>query len=133
MAEKNFFDKVKIVAGKTNRVVQPVTKKATDSAGSLAASAGRKYEESGVKERIDSAANTVKQQYEDSGLKDRAESVSNTVSGQFDIVSGQAMFQAVQDHLAKQEQYNDVLANKLFEALERIKQLEETLGLKSEH
>lgn len=87
-----------------------LTSETAKSAGNLASSASKKYEESGAKETVDT--------------------VTGKVSEQFDVVSGQAMFQAVQDYLAIQSQYNDALANKLLEALDRIKQLEEKIGRK---
>lgn len=56
-----------------------------------------------------------------------AKNVGGKVSGQFDVLSGQAMYEAVQERLAKQDHFNDVLANKLFEALERVEELEKLL------
>ena len=89
----------------------------------------KKYEESGAKNKVDSLANATVDKYEECGAKAKVDLVTGKVSESFDVVSGQAMFQAVQDRLAKQDQYNDALANKLLEALDRIALLEQKLGL----
>lgn len=46
----------------------------------------------------------------------------------FDVVIGQAMYELVQERLALQDRYNDILATKLHEALEKIKELEEKIS-----
>jgi hypothetical protein len=128
MPEKSFFKKAKLVAKKTSEVSQPFASKVAESVGNLTDATTKKYEESGVKEKVATFANTTSKKYEESGAKERVEAVTGKVSEQFDVLSGQAIFQAVQDNLAKQDQYNDVLANKLLEALDRIKQLEDKIG-----
>ncbi len=131
MTESNFFDKAKNAAKKATETasesVQPFASKASDSVEELANSTGKLYLESGAKRQLDTLTTTAKKHYDESGLNDQAKAISDTVSDQFDIVSGQAMFQAIQDYMAKQDQYNDILANKLFEALERIRNIEESL------
>ena len=107
MEKNKFLQKAKTMAQQTNDGLQPLALKVTKSVNDFASTSGRIYDASGAKDKMDA--------------------ITGTVSEGFDVVSGQAMYQAVQEHLAVQEQYNDVLANKLFEALERIKKLEEKL------
>ena len=81
-----------------------VVRKARD----LATDAGRRYEESGAKGKVDV--------------------VRTQIFGKLDEISGQAMYQLVQEHLAEQERFNDLIATKLHEALERISELEKRLS-----
>ncbi|MDD3021335.1 MAG: hypothetical protein PHX61_10245 [Alphaproteobacteria bacterium] len=53
-----------------------------------------------------------------------SEAAVDVVKEGLDSVSGQKMYDLVQERLAVQDQYNDVLAAKLHEALERIETLE---------
>ena len=55
--------------------------------------------------------------------------VPGRVSDQFDILTGKKILEEVQKRLANQDKYNDVLATKLVEALERIKILEHRLRM----
>ena len=94
-----------------------VTKKASDTrqkivttAKNISTDAQRKIEESGAKGKVDA---TVSQ-----------------ISGKFDEISGQAMYQLVQEQLAEQDRFNDLLATKLHEALERISELEKRIAEK---
>lgn len=129
MLENSYLKKAKAMAQKTTDGVRPLATKASESVNKVVSSTSKKYEESGAKEKVDSLASVASKKYEESGAKSTVDTVSGKVSESFDVVSGQAMFQAVQDRLTKQDQYNDVLANKLLEALERISQLEQKLGL----
>jgi hypothetical protein len=54
----------------------------------------------------------------------------DTVKETLDSVSGQKMYDFVQERLSVQDQYNDVLASKLHEALQRIDALERALNAK---
>jgi len=92
--------KVKQAAESDSKVV----KKARD----LAIDAGRRIEESGARGKVDV--------------------VRTQISGKLDEISGQAMYQLVQEHLAEQERFNDLIATKLHEALERISELEKRLS-----
>ena len=66
--------------------------------------------------------------YLESGAKGKVDALQSRVSGKFDEVSGQAMYHLVQDRLAEQDRFNDLLATKLHEALERISELEKRLA-----
>ncbi|MCH8107272.1 MAG: hypothetical protein IIB30_02825 [Chloroflexi bacterium] len=64
----------------------------------------------------------------ESGAKGKKDAVQSQISGKFDEISGQAMYQLVQERLAEQDRFNDLLATKLHEALERISDLEKRLA-----
>ena len=66
--------------------------------------------------------------YEESGAKGKVDAVQSQISTTFDEISGQAMYQLVQERLAEQDRFNDLLAAKLQEALERITELEKLLA-----
>lgn len=70
----------------------------------------------------------AQRRYEESGAKDKVEVVQSQISGKLDEISGQAMYQLVQERLAEQELFNDLIATKLHEALERISELEKLLS-----
>ena len=73
-------------------------------------------------------ATDVQRRYEESGVKGKVDAVQSEVSGKLDEISGQAMYQLVQERLAEQDRFNDLLATKLHEALERISELENRLA-----
>ncbi len=87
-----------------------------------------------VKERTDDARKLVgtskevtayvESTYAESGAKAQVDALQSRVSGQLDAISGQAMYQLVQERLAEQDRFNYLLATKLHEALERISALE---------
>ena len=70
----------------------------------------------------------VRRKYEESGAKGKVDTAQSQISGKFDEFSGQAMYQLVQERLAEQDRFNDLLATKLHEALERISDLEKRLA-----
>ncbi|MGE4519929.1 MAG: hypothetical protein AB7E04_10535 [Desulfobacteraceae bacterium] len=125
MKEKKIMDKLKFVAKKTT---EDVTSKATESASKLANATSQKYDQSIAKEKINCLVSATNKKYEEIGVKEKVNTITDKVTEHFDVISGQAMFQAIQDYLVKQEQYNNVLASKLVEALDRIRQLEEKVG-----
>ena len=66
--------------------------------------------------------------YEETGVKRLINTASGFTEEKFDVVSGQAMYELVQERLVLQDRYNDILATKLHEALEKIKELEEKIS-----
>jgi transcriptional regulator NrdR family protein len=56
--------------------------------------------------------------------KERLSDASESVSDRFDEVSGDAVYRLVMERLQQQDDYNDILATKLQEALSRIRELE---------
>lgn len=73
-------------------------------------------------------ANQATERYQQSGAKKYVDAAQQHTSEAFDTVSGKAMYDAVQERLAVQDRLNDVLADKLQEALDRIDRLERRLA-----
>ncbi len=73
-------------------------------------------------------ATDAQRRYEESGAKGKVDAVQKQIAGKLDEISGQAMYQLVQERLAEQDQFNDLMATKLHEALERISELEMRLA-----
>ncbi len=73
-------------------------------------------------------ATDVQRTYEESGAKGKVDAVQSQVSGKLDEISGQAIYQLVQERFAEQDRFNDLLATKLHDALERISELEKRLA-----
>lgn len=73
----------------------------------------------GYDKNIEAAVNTA---------FDKTSKAQKNVTEFLDTASGQKIFNEMQKHIALQEQYNDVLANKLAEALKRIEVLEAKLN-----
>ena len=96
-----------VAKNKVNKVAVSDGKVVT-KARNLATGAQRKYKESGAKGKVDAA--------------------QKQISGKLDEISGQAIYQLVQERLAEQERFNDLIATKLHEALERISELEKRIA-----
>jgi predicted Zn-ribbon and HTH transcriptional regulator len=102
-------------------VAYDTAKRAQDSAKI----ASESYKQSGLKDTINSTASWTKEQLEKTGITETVVTVSDTVSEEFDKISGKKILDLVEERLALQERYNDILATKLEEALQRIAALEE--------
>jgi len=70
----------------------------------------------------------VSSKYEESGAKKHIDMIKTKSGEKLDVISGQAMYEIVQERLDLQDRYNDLLATKLHEALERISKLEKKLS-----
>lgn len=79
----------------------------------------------GLDKHVNSAVKTASEM----GTKASGAAV-DAISGKLDSMSGQRMYDLVQERLAVQDQYNDVLASKLHEALQRIEKLEGIINAK---
>lgn len=77
------------------------------------------YADTGIDGHVNKAAGAVAQAVKAGG---------EVIGEGLDLISGQRMFDLVQERMAVQDQYNDVLASKLHEALQRIECLEEALN-----
>lgn len=81
-----------------------------------------------LKEHAKKISEGVSSAYVESGVKKHLETAITKSGEQLDVLSGQAMYELVQERLALQDRYNDLLATKLHEALERISELEKILS-----
>jgi len=82
------------------------------------------YKKSAIKKKVDRGAQGTKQFLDDKGITDTAKMVAQSASSKLDTMSGAKTLQLVEERLALQEKYNDILATKLDEALKRIEALE---------
>ena len=97
-------------------------------------------EESGAMEEIKKHSDNVNEFLDESGISDAVESgtakvkkIHGAVGENLDQLSGKKILEVVEQRLEVQTEYNDLLASKLEEALERIGELEKIVGKKNEH
>jgi hypothetical protein len=86
------------------------------------------YHESGLKDTVEETAAWTKEQLDKTGVTEVASRVADTVGEELDTISGQKILDLVEERLALQARYNDILASKLEEALQRIAVLEARLS-----
>jgi hypothetical protein len=80
-----------------------------------------------IKEYANRVSEGVSSKYEESGAKKHVDTITTKSGEKLDVISGQAMYELVGERLSLQDRYNDLLAIKLHEALERIAELEKNL------
>jgi hypothetical protein len=78
--------------------------------------------------RIESAVNYLDSELEQRGVKQAIKETSVAVGGKLDEVTGKRLLELVEHRLQMQDLYNDVLATRLAEALDRISRLEAQLA-----
>jgi hypothetical protein len=105
-------------------------KSASDSVGEAVKDAKEKYELSPLKTKMDHAAEHTQKVLDKTGIPEFAGRVSQAAGEQLDTISGTKILALVEERLQLQDRYNDILAAKLQEALDRIDQLEKQLGRK---
>ena len=104
---KKIFDKSKELTSNAFDATVDAAKSVGNKTGELIDDASKAYQESVVKEKLDVA--------------------TSATSHQFDVLTGQKMYDLVQERLSIQSEINDALAYKLQEALERIEYLEQNI------
>ena len=106
--------------------------KIADQASEAGASAGQvakgAYERSGLKSKVGAVSQGTKALLENSGVAETAAHFSRVAGEQFDTLSGAKLLQLLEERLAIQSKYNDILATKLQEALGRIQRLEAAIS-----
>jgi len=70
----------------------------------------------------------ISDKYDSTGTKGYVDTTLSKTSDTFDVISGQKMYDLVKDKLAIQDKYNDLLATKLVESLNKIKELEKRIS-----
>ena len=73
--------------------------------------------------------NTANSAIDSSGVKDAVKATASVVSGKLDEVSGKRLVELLEKKLQIQDSYNDILATRLAEALDRISALEDRLNI----
>ena len=77
-----------------------------------------------LKKKFDSLVKSTTKYLNDSGVTEKVNQVSEVAEDQFDTISGFKQFKLVEEQLELQGKYNDILAQKLEEALDRIAMIE---------
>ena len=105
--------------------------KVKETASELKDKALDEYEKSGAKDEVDKKIGETKKYMDEKGITskleegiDRAKEVGEVAGEHLDKLSGKEILELVEQRLAVQTEYNDVLATKLEEALSRIAELE---------
>lgn len=73
---------------------------------------------------VEAAVNYVDGELEERGAKQAIKSTAGAVVGKLDEVTGKRLVELLEKKLQKQDAYNDILATRLAEALDRISALE---------
>jgi hypothetical protein len=107
------------------KTAKDLFQKATDTAIEASEKIKEEYEKSDIKVKVDSHSAQFNQVLEQSGVKSKVEQLANATGDSLDTISGVKILKLVEERLALQAKYNDILATKLDEALNRIRQLEE--------
>ncbi|HEY4311445.1 MAG TPA: hypothetical protein VGN12_18495 [Pirellulales bacterium] len=82
------------------------------------------YEDS----KLESAVNFIDGELEQRGAKQAFVSTAGAVVDKLDQVTGKRLLELLEERLRRQDAYNDILATRLAEALERIAKLEARTG-----
>lgn len=77
--------------------------------------------------KLESAVNYIDSEFEKRGTKQAIKETTEAVVGKLDQVTGKQLLELLERKLQLQDAYNDVLATRLAEALERIAELETRL------
>ncbi len=80
-----------------------------------------------VSSTLNNATNGTKKFLDEKGITETVSNVTGAVDDGLDALSGKKILDLVEEHLARQAKYNDILATKLEEALQRIEVLEARL------
>lgn len=101
--------------------------KLKNKATEVALEAKQRIDESAYKSKLSEAIEDSKKYLNDKGVTEKVSLVSDSVSHQLDSISGQKILQKLEERIELQDRYNDILATKLGEALDRIAILEDQL------
>ncbi len=74
--------------------------------------------------RVEEKVNHFGEQLEATGIPQRLGNTKDTIGEKLDEVTGKRLLELLEVRLEKQDMYNDVLATRLAEALDRISKLE---------
>ncbi len=102
-------------------------KKASSVVSEKLDSAKNEYDKSEIKKVVDEKAKQTKDYLNESGVSDKVSEISDVASEHLDKVSGKKILDVVEERLSIQDEYNNILATKLEEALQRIDILEKEL------
>ena len=81
------------------------------------------YKKSDLKQQVDEAASQTKEFLDEKGVTEKASKAYDATQDHLDTVAGTKLLQLVEERLELQAKYNDILATKLQEAIQRIEAL----------
>ena len=81
----------------------------------------------GLPDQIAKRSKDIKDTLDSTGITDKATKLAKVTGDQLDKISGAKLLEIVEQRLELQAKYNDILAEKLDEALTRTQKLEEEL------
>jgi DNA-binding transcriptional ArsR family regulator len=81
-----------------------------------------------IKEHAKILSDEASTKYVESGAKKHVDTFKTKSGEKLDVVTGLAIYELLQERISLQDRYNDLLAAKLSEALERISELEKKLS-----
>lgn len=110
--------------------IEEFANQAVTSAREAVSQAQKTYNESGLKDILEQTGSDVKSFLDEKGITEKFQQVTSTVNETFDSISGEVIMRSIAKHIQIQEELNEILADKLAEALERIEVLE---GKKNEN
>jgi hypothetical protein len=117
----------KAVVKKT--VISPMGKVGKTTA-KVADKVSDKYKKSPLKSKVDKTISTIDKTLDKTGVKTKAKRVKYATKKHLDTFTGTRQFRLMQERMALQQRYNDILATKLEEALQRIERLENIIEQK---
>lgn len=112
----------------TQAAVSKIADQAAEAGASASHVAKEAYERSGLRSKVGAVSRGTKDLLETSGVSDTAAHFSRAAGEQLDTLSGAKLLELVEERLAIQSKYNDILATKLQEALDRIQRLEAAIS-----
>ena len=107
----------------TRKWATRISREVQEAAGAVKAD----FEASSLKQNLDRAMQTAKQALDDSGATAVTSKVYEVTQDHLDAVTGAKILRLVEERLEIQARYNDILATKLHEALQRLEVLEQKL------
>jgi hypothetical protein len=129
-----------VVASKAATIATPVAAKAAEigkqaygAAGEATKTAVESGKQAYAGSMLESAIDYIDGELDQRGAKQVIKETAGAVIGKFDQVTGKRLVELLEDKLRIQDAYNDILASRLAEALERIAKLEATIERRREH
>jgi flagellar motility protein MotE (MotC chaperone) len=105
-SKKSFFSEVKSIAGNTAQFISQELKK------------------SDLQSIVSHKADSTRKAIDELTITKKVSELQDYTSDRLDVVSGKKIMDLVEERLELQSNYNDIMASKIIELLERVKHLE---------
>ena len=127
-ASKNILDSTSKTVDSALKSAGNISKSTGDKLDDALEAAGELYEHTGIKKVVEKSAKGTKNVLAKTGVTTAATKVSEVAGEHLDTLTGIKVYKLVEERLAIQSRYNDILATKLDEALKRIELLESKIS-----